>query len=217
MKVGDCELRWLGHSGFFIKSFKNIYIDPYNISDLCEEADLILITHSHQDHCSYDDLRKIVREGTVVVMTVDCQSKVARINIPLDMQIIESGEEIEIFGIKITAFPAYNKDKSFHNKENGWVGYVLRIGEDVFYHAGDTDFISEMEKLTGYNGLIAMLPVGGRFTMNAEEAAEAAKLIKPTLAIPMHYGTIVGDESDAREFVELCIENGIKAKILDKK
>ena len=90
----------------------------------------------------------------------------------------------------------------------------------VIYHAGDTDVIPEMQKLTGYKQqdkeFIALLPIGGRFTMSAEEAAEAAKIIKPTLAIPMHWGSLVGSEDDAKEFVELCEEENIKAVILEK-
>ena len=104
--------------------------------------------------------------------------------------------------------------------EEGWVGYLLRIGDVLIYHAGDTDLIPEMKNLTGYNQkgkqLIALLPVGGRFTMNAEEAFEAAKMIKPTIAIPMHWGAIAGARDDAEEFKELCGEKNIKVEILKK-
>jgi L-ascorbate metabolism protein UlaG (beta-lactamase superfamily) len=136
------------------------------------------------------------------------------------MEIIEEGSELEISGIKIIATASYNIDKPFHSKEEGGVGYILKIGELIIYHAGDTDLIPEMQKLTGHkhngNEFVALLPVGGRFTMGAEEAAEAAKLIKPTLAIPMHYGSIVGTLDDAKEFVELCKENNINSEILEK-
>ena len=116
--------------------------------------------------------------------------------------------------------PAYNVDKHFHPKDEGWVGYLIKINDVLIYHPGDSDVIPEMQKLTGYKQsgkeFVALLPVGGRFTMNAEEAAEAAKLIKPSLAIPMHYGSIVGSDEDAQEFKELCEENNIKVKILEK-
>ena len=220
MKIGDINLRWLGHAGFLIQNSKVIYIDPYNISDGLPKADLILITHSHHDHCSFEDLKKIVQEGTKIIMTADCQSKIARFDFPIKMVIIGPNEDILISGIKITALPSYNLDKDFHLMDEGWVGYLLRIGDVLIYHAGDTDLIPEMKNLTGYNQkgkqLVALLPVGGRFTMNAEEAFEAAKMIKPTIAIPMHWGAIIGARDDAEEFKELCEEKNIKVEILKK-
>ena len=220
MKINGIELKWLGHAGFLIKNQKIIYVDPYNIKEGVEKADIILITHSHYDHCSFPDLGKIVKEGTKIIITADCQSKITKFDVPIKMEIVEPGYELEIGNVRIFALPSYNIDKHFHPKEEGWVGYVIRIEDVVIYHAGDTDVIPEMQKLTGYKKagkeFVALLPVGGRFTMSAEEAAEAAKIIKPTLAIPMHWGTIIGSESDAREFVELCKEEEIRAEILEK-
>jgi len=220
MRINGIELKWLGHSGFLIKNEKTIYIDPYNIKDGLEKADIILITHSHYDHCSFADLDKIVKEGTRIITTPDCQSKIAKFKVPIKIELMEPEQELEFGDVKIYALPAYNKETHFHSKEEGWVGYVVKIENVVIYHAGDTDVIPEMQKLTGYKQqdkeFIALLPVGGRFTMSAEEAAEAAKMIKPTLAIPMHWGSIVGSEEDAKEFVQLCKEQGIRAEILEK-
>ncbi|MFA6974248.1 MAG: MBL fold metallo-hydrolase, partial [Parcubacteria group bacterium] len=115
---------------------------------------------------------------------------------------------------------AYNIDKPFHPKSELWLGFLIKINGLLLYHAGDSDVIPEMQKLTGYNHpekeFIALLPIGGRFTMSAEEAVEAAKIIKPSLAIPMHYGSIVGTEQDAIDFVQMCKEEGINAIILEK-
>ena len=220
MKIGKIDLKWLGHAGFLIKNSKVIYIDPYNIKESSEKADLIFITHSHYDHCSIEDINKIVKEGTKIIMPADCQSKITRFEVPIKMEIIEQGQELDLDGIRVTAVPAYNLDKHFHPKDGGWIGYLIKIDDVFIYHAGDTDFIPEMQRLTGYKQqgkeFIALLPVGGRFTMTAEEAAEAAKSIKPTLAIPMHYGSIVGTEEDAEEFKELCEENKVSVKILEK-
>jgi L-ascorbate metabolism protein UlaG (beta-lactamase superfamily) len=220
MRIGEVELKWLGHSGFFIKNSKKIYIDPYNIKEGMEKADIILITHSHYDHCSVADIGKIVQDGTKIIMTADCQSKIVRFNIPIKMEIVESGQELDIGDIKISVLPAYNLDKHFHPKNEGWVGYLLKINNILIYHAGDTDLIPEMQKLTGYKQVgkefVALLPIGGRFTMNAEEAAEAAKLIKPTIAIPMHYGSVAETNEDTHEFKELCEENNIRCEILEK-
>lgn len=220
MKISGVEIKWLGHSGFLIKNSKVIYVDPYNISENSEKADLILITHSHYDHCSFLDINKIIKEGTRIVVPADCQSKIARFDIPIKIEVIEPLQEKEFGDVKIFAFPSYNIDKHFHPKEELWVGYLIKLKDVIIYHAGDTDFIPEMQKLTGYKqvdkSFIALLPVGGRFTMNPEEAAEAAKMIKPSLAIPMHYGSVVGSEEDAKEFCELCEEFKIKSKILKK-
>ncbi len=220
MDIGEVQINWLGHSGFLIKNHKVIYIDPYNIQENQAKADFILITHSHYDHCSIADIKKILKPGTKVLLTVDSQSKMTRFDLPLDIQIVHPNQEL-IFGeIRISTVPAYNLDNPAHPKEEDWVGYVIRINDTFIYHAGDTDLIPEMQKLTGYNQpgkkFIALLPIGGRFTMNAEEAAEAAKLIKPFLAIPMHYGSVIGENKDAQEFVKLCQELGVNSKILEK-
>ncbi len=236
MKIGDVEIQWLGHSGFLIRNFtpqvypdkssakistegKVIYIDPYNIKEK-EKADLILITHSHYDHCSVADMEKIIKEGTKIIIPADCQSKITRFDVPIDIQVVEPGDEFDFGDVKISVLAAYNIDKPFHPKEEGWMGYLIKINDVLIYHAGDTDVIPEMQKLTGYHQadrkIVALLPVGGRFTMSAEEAAEAASLIKPWLAVPMHYGGVVGAIDDAEEFLRLCEEKGINAKILEK-
>lgn len=220
MKINGIELKWLGHSGFQIKNNKVIYIDPYNINDGLEKADVIFITHSHYDHCSFADLDKIIQEGTRIIAPPACQSTIAKFKIPLKIELVEPGQEFELGDLKISTLPSYNIDKHFHQQAEGWVGYVIKIGDIIIYHSGDTDLIPEMQKLTGYKQqgkeFVALLPVGGRFTMSAEEAAEAASIIKPTLAIPMHWGTLVGTEEDAKEFVELCKEAEIRAEILEK-
>jgi len=223
MEIDGFEIKWLGHSGFFIKNNENsrvIYIDPYNIKEESEKADFILISHGHYDHCSYSDLNKIVKEGTKIFITADCQSKITRFTHPIKMEIVEPNQEFSFNDLKISTIPAYNIDKHFHPKEEHWVGYIIRIRNTTLYFAGDTDIIPEMTNLTGYNqpnkNFVALLPVGGRFTMTAEEAFEAAKIIKPTLAIPIHWGSVVGTEDDAKEFVNLCKEEGINAEILEK-
>ena len=221
MKIDGIELRWLGHAGFLIKNSSSIYIDPYNISEGSEKADYILITHSHHDHCSFADISKIAKDGTKIICTADCQSTINKLkDVKIKMDISEPNREFDFGNLKISAIPAYNADKSFHPKDESWVGYIVKINGVIIYHAGDTDNIEEMQKLTGYNQadkkFVALLPVGGKYTMNSEEASEAAKTIKPFLAIPMHYGTIVGTKEDAEDFAKQCKENNIKAEILEK-
>lgn len=219
MKIGKAELKYLGHSGFLIENGKIIYIDPYNLSDNLPKADIILATHGHSDHCSIADMQKICKNGTIVVVSPDCQSKITKLE-NVNMQIMELGDEISLESIKIQTFPAYNLEKDFHPKSEAMFGYIIKFENVIIYHAGDTDKIPEMEKLTGYgkqgNEFIALLPVGGNYTMNAEEAAAAASIIKPSLAIPMHYGVVAGTEKDADDFVKFCKERGIAAEKLGK-
>ena len=222
MKIpkSNIELKWLGHAGFLIKSSKIIYIDPYNIKENSEKADIVLITHSHYDHCSFADINRIVKNETRIIATADCRNKITRLNVPIKIDVIEPNHSLDLGDIKISTLPAYNIDKSFHPKEEGWVGYLIEIDNVIIYHSGDTDIIPEMQNLTEYRQsikeIIALLPVGGKFTMSADEAFNATKIIKPKLAIPMHYGTIIGSEADALKFKELCIKEGINVEILTK-
>jgi len=221
MEIEGVRVEFLGHDGFLIENGKRIFIDPYNISAKAAEkkADLILITHSHYDHCSIADIEKLADKGTVVLCTADSQSKILKIE-GVEMHVVEPGSGLELDDIKIEAVPAYNKNKEYHPKSEGWVGYVVKIGNVVVYHAGDTDFISEMQKLSGYgkhgNQFIALLPVSGKYVMDVEQAAEAASVISPTIAVPMHYGSVIGTIEDAERFVKLCEEKSIKAHILEK-
>lgn len=220
MEIGNIKLLYLGHSGFLINNEIKIAIDPYNISDNMEKADLILITHSHYDHCSIKDIQKLSKKGTIIVVPADCQSKITRVE-NVEMQIIEIGDELEFSGVKVSAVPAYNIDKDFHPKSEGWLGYLVKMHNIIIYHAGDSDKIPDMSKLSGYgkegNKFVALLPVSGTFTMTAEEAAEVASLLSPDVAIPMHYGAgVAGTIEDAERFVKLCTETGLKAEILAK-
>jgi len=219
MRVGKVEVAFLGHSGFMISNGMRVVIDPYNVSDKVDKADLVLVTHSHYDHCSIKDLEKVCKSGTIVVMPADCQSKVNKIR-GIEMQVVESGDKVEVGGVKIEAVPAYNLNKDYHPKSEGWLGYVVKMENVIVYHAGDTDKIPEMQKLTGYgkhgNEFVVLLPVSGKFVMNSEQAADVASLLSPHLAIPMHYGAgVAGTEEDARHFAELCEEKNIKTEVLE--
>jgi L-ascorbate metabolism protein UlaG (beta-lactamase superfamily) len=224
MYIENIEIKWLGHAGFLIKNNINpdkiqiIYIDPYNIKETSEKADLIFITHDHYDHCSIADINKIIKEGTKIVVPADSQNKITRFDVPIKIEVAVPEKEFVFGDLKVSTLPAYNIDKPFHSQKEEWMGYLLKMNGLLIYHAGDSDVIPEMQKLTGYGDkkLIALLPVGGRFTMTPEEAVQAARIIKPFLAVPMHYGSIVGTEENAKEFIELCKEAGINAEIFGK-
>ena len=213
MQVGNVEIKWLGHGGFIVKDILDnrvIYIDPYQIGD-CEPADAILITHSHYDHCSIEDIKKLSTPRTVILAPADCQSKFQGKLDFRDCVIMTPGKSITMGNIGVEAVPAYNTNKKFHLKENEWVGYVLDINSKRIYHCGDTDAIPEMKKLNKID--VAMMPVSGTYVMTAEEAAEALKGFEPKLAIPMHYGAIVGDKADAERFKQL---SPVPVEILEK-
>lgn len=220
MEIGKVKIDFLGHSGFLISNGKRIIIDPYQTPEGIGKADIILVTHSHYDHCSVADIEKVAGEDSVVICTPSCQSKVMKVQ-NIRVEVVEAGDKIDLRDIKIEVVPAYNKKREFHPKSEGWVGFLIKMQKVIIYHAGDTDFINEMQKLSGYgkhgNNFVALLPVSGKTVMNAVEAAEAASLLSPDLAIPMHYGLgVVGTKEDAVKFVELCKERGIKAEILEK-
>ncbi|HHH81205.1 MAG TPA: MBL fold metallo-hydrolase [candidate division Zixibacteria bacterium] len=188
------EITWLGHAGFMLEGVKRVYIDPYQIKTGLPPADIVLVTHSHFDHFSQNDIKRILGDSTVIVAPSDCKMSG-------NVQNVKPGDTIEIGGVRIEAVPAYNIGKRFHPKESGWVGYVVEMDGVRVYHAGDTDLIPEMKSI---NADVALLPIGGTYTMNVSEAIEAAKTIKPKLAIPMHFGSIVGSTSDAINFCRKC-------------
>ncbi len=190
------ELTWFQHSSFLWNhKGKKIYFDPWGLPERPEIADIILITHDHYDHLSEGDIRKIDSPKTVIVAPVDCRGK-------LDGNIVflRPGENTTINGVKIAAIPAYTVKTSHHLKEKGWIGYLVEVDGEKVYHAGDTDFIPEMSSIKTD---VALLPVGGTSTMNWEEAAQAAKAIGPrVVAVPMHFGAVVGSLWDAKKFAE---------------
>jgi L-ascorbate metabolism protein UlaG (beta-lactamase superfamily) len=193
------DIHWLGHDTFKVAGEKVIYTDPFKIRKN-DKADIILITHEHYDHCSPEDVKRLQGPETVIVATADCAQKLSG-----NIKIVKVGDTINVAGIEIEAVPSYNTNKKFHTKDRGWVGYIFTVKGLRIYIAGDTDHIPEMKT---FRADIALLPVSGTYVMTAEEAIQAALDIKPKVAIPMHYGSIVGSKSDANKFAD-----GLKGKI----
>lgn len=216
MRIRGTEITTSGHASFLIEKYSTIYIDPYRLKENPKKADIILITHSHHDHCSLRDLKKIVKENTIIIATPDSQSRLLNFDFPIHLELIEPGEEITIKNTKILAIPAYNINKSFHKKEHNFVGYLIKTKDLLIYHAGDTDAIPEMQKLTGYKSkdkfFITLLPIGGKHTMSAKEAVSVNKMLKPNLAIPMHH---LENNEAIEEFKDLCEAENINYKILE--
>ena len=190
------KIHWLGHDCFRIDSENIIYFDPFELRQGAVPADIILVTHEHFDHCSPKDVARIQKKGTVIVTTADCATKLSG-----EIKTVKPGDTITIKGVIIEAVPAYNTNKKFHLKETGWVGYIITVDGTRIYHAGDTDFIPEMKT---FKVDMALLPVSGTYVMTAEEAVKAVETIRPQMAIPMHYGSIVGSDKDAATFKQKC-------------
>jgi L-ascorbate metabolism protein UlaG (beta-lactamase superfamily) len=188
------NIYWLGHDSFRLKGEKIVYIDPWKLAPGAEKADVILVTHEHYDHFSKEDISRISKPDTVVVGPPSVAKQLGPKAI-----IAKPGEQLTAAGIPIQVVPAYNPNKRFHPKSAGHVGYIVTLNGQRIYHAGDTDLIPEMAHIKAD---IALLPVGGTYVMTAAEAAQAADLIKPALAIPMHYGDpdVAGTRADAEEF-----------------
>ena len=207
------NIELLCHSSIKIKEEKVIYIDPFKIDKNYNDADIIFITHDHYDHYSEEDIEKIRKEDTIIIVPKAMFEKV--LNNSFDKEdIIEviPNRKYEVEKIRFKTVLAYNINKQFHPKENAWVGYVIELNGIKYYIAGDTDITEENKKVECD---IALVPVGGTYTMNFKEAAELVNEIKPKIAVPTHYGSVVGKKEDAINFINL-LNVEIEGKILMK-
>ena len=203
-EYNNIGITWTGHAGFkIIYENKKVYIDPYKLSKKHEhvsDADIVLVTHNHFDHISIEDLKHIINEKSVIVSAHECLSQLKALNVK-ELIGIEPRDSVKVEDLKIETVPAYNVDKELHQKNDKKIGLIVEFGNDRLYHIGDSDVIPEMK---GTNSTIALVPVSGTYVMTAEEASKAInELISPKIAIPMHYGTIVGNKKDAIRFSEL--------------
>lgn len=179
---------------------KIIYIDPYKIKDALHDADYVFCTHSHYDHFSVEDIKKVIKNSTKLI-TVESSKKDA-INLVggENVLIVKPNENYKIDELEFSTTYAYNVDKQFHPKSNGWVGFIIKLDEERYFIAGDTDNIKELQNIsTDY----AFLPVGGTFTMDYEEAAELANNINAKVVVPTHYGSVAGNKTDGQSFKKL--------------
>jgi L-ascorbate metabolism protein UlaG (beta-lactamase superfamily) len=189
------KIKWLGHASIRIDAQKIIYIDPWKIKG-GPKADLILISHTHHDHLSPADVRKIQKEDTVIIAAGDAAAQLSG-----NVRALKPGDKVTVQGVTVEAVPAYNIDKPYHPKANQWIGFILTVEGKTIYYGGDTDFIPEMEEIKAD---IWILPVGGTYTMTAKEAAAVINTIRPEAAIPIHCGDFVGTLEDAATFKQLC-------------
>ena len=204
----------LYHSSIRINKEKTIYIDPFKIDRNYNDADIVFITHDHYDHYSEEEIDKVINENTTIIIPEELLTKLLRKGINKNAIItVEPNKNYMVQGIKFETISAYNTNKTFHPKENGWVGYIIIINGIRYYIAGDTDITEENKQVKCD---VAFVPVGGTYTMDFKEAASLINEIKPKIAIPIHYGSIVGTEQDAIDFIRL-LHPEIKGIILMKK
>lgn len=203
----------LCHNSIKISKEKIIYIDPFKIQKEYKDADIIMITHSHYDHFSEEDINKVKKENTQICITKDLEERTINLGFKKEnIFVVEPNMKYKINELEFETIPSYNISKQFHPKENLWVGYIIKINNVRYYIAGDTDITEENKKVKCD---VAFLPVGGTYTMDSKEAAELANIIKPKVAVPVHYGSIVGTKDDAENF-EKMLNKSVKCEILIK-
>ncbi|WP_462272701.1 MBL fold metallo-hydrolase [Methanohalophilus sp.] len=210
--IGKVHIDWLGHAGFRLRGDNLVvYIDPYDVGGYIsyeDQADVLLITHEHFDHCSPQDIQKVRKSTATTLIPTNCSLQFRG-----DARRIEAGDvlrdELAIKGLNIEIVAAYNINKSFHPPGEG-VGYVVELEGLRIYHAGDTDLIDEMASIEAD---VVLLPIGGNYTMDEKQAAEAVSCIGPAYVIPMHYGSVEGTDADVDLFKTL-VEKRSKAKVI---
>lgn len=188
---------------------KKIYVDPLQIKENYNDADIIFITHDHYDHFSKEDISKVIKDDTIVVAPKCMEELVSSFK---RLKLVDFGN-YEVLGISFMTVPAYNLNKKFHPKEKNYVGYVLNLNNVLYYISGDTDNIPEIRNI---NCDVAFLPIGGTFTMDYKEAFELVKEINPKIVVPVHYGSIVGEKEDGINFKELVDTTKIICSLLIK-
>ena len=199
-------LKWFKHASFGVEDSqgqKYFFIDPFDLKgNNYIKADYVFITHIHYDHCSEKDFKKIAKRDAIVVAPKACLDK---LKIKNENRIeVKPFEKKEINGLNFSTIPAYNVNPErlkWHPRSNNWVGYIIELGEGTFYHAGDTDFIPEMKELKNID--LALLPMGGTYTMNTQDAVNAANVINARLTAPIHYKTLLKEKSEDAE-KEFC-------------
>lgn len=192
------------HSSIRAEGRRVLWFDPFQLKNAPHDADIICITHDHYDHFSPEDIEKAAKRDTVFVVPRSLAEKVP------NGKVLCAGDSLAIQGVTITAVAAYNEGKPFHPRDNGWLGYCVTMNAETLYVCGDTDATPEAKAVKCD---VLALPVGGTYTMDARQAAELAKAIDPKLALPTHYGSIVGSKKDAKRFCEL-VEDTIKVELL---
>lgn len=200
-------------SSIKIMGDKVVYFDPYKIEENMNDADYVFITHNHYDHYEVESIKKVMNDKTKIVIPDSMAGEVLGILPASNIVGVVPNEYYEIDGLKIETVSSYNTEASFHPKNKEWVGYIILINDERIYVAGDTNMVDENKNVSCD---IALVPIGGTYTMDYKEAAEFINIIKPKYVVPTHYGSIVGDKSDFNKFLDLLDKDIICVNLLDK-
>ena len=204
------NLEVLCHSSIRITGSKTIYIDPFRIKKDYKDADYIFCTHSHYDHFSKEDIEKLLKADTIIITVQDAREDAIVLVKEDKVLVVEPDKDYNINGLNFKTTYSYNINKNFHPKENEWVGYIIDLDNVKYYIAGDTDNIPEIQDV---HCDVALLPVGGTYTMTVEESAQLANSIDAKFVIPTHYGEIVGEKADGEKFAKLVKNKEVIVKI----
>ena len=185
---------------------KVLYFDPFKIENEGHDADIIFITHSHYDHMDIDSINKVKKDSTIIVAPKSIEKEISVVG---DVKFIylEPNEELELDGLKIKTVPSYNNLKPFHPKSNNWLGYIVSYNDISYYVAGDTDKTKDNESVKCD---VALIPIGGHYTMDVKEATELVKIINPKIVIPTHYGSIIGSLEDGKKLKDYLVDTNIE-------
>lgn len=201
-------------SSIRIEGSKILYFDPYLVSTAAHDADLIFITHEHYDHFEPESIARLKKQETLLVAPESMKKKtLSESGIAAENCLFyQPGETHEAGGVVIETVPAYNKLKPFHPKGKKWQGYVVTLDDTRYYVSGDTDVNEDIRKVRCD---VAMVPIGGFYTMDWEQAAEYIAQLKPEAVIPTHYGSIVGKKTDGQEFQRMLegLDSGIRVEL----
>ncbi|MFR5856391.1 MAG: MBL fold metallo-hydrolase [Bacilli bacterium] len=206
------NVKFVKHSCIKICDNLVIYFDPFKIDKFYNDADIIFITHNHYDHYSEEDIKKVMKDDSFIVIPYDLEESVLNLGFKINNVImVKPNKQYEVLNITFNTIPAYNTNKNFHLRSYDWIGYIININNFTYYIAGDTDKTPENSSVLCD---VAFVPIGGTYTMNYLEAAELINEIKPKMVVPIHYGVIVGSREDAIKFKNL-INKDIICKIYD--
>lgn len=201
-------LRLITHSCVRLESSGGfvIYLDPYDLPSAPHDADAVLVTHDHFDHFSHEDIAKVAkaakaeRSSTELVVPTSLAERAAELGMRKVVTCAPGGSVELAPGVTAQAMRAYNIGKDFHPRANNWLGYVVTLDGVRYFHMGDTDQNPDNEQVSCD---VLLIPVGGTYTMTAEEAVPCALSIRPKVAVPMHYGTVAGSPEDGARFAKL--------------
>ena len=200
----------LCHSSIRIQTDKEIiYFDPFRVKGEPNDASLIFITHPHYDHFSIEDIKKVDNGNTLYVMPLSMKKEAVNLPFKRRIMFVEPSQNYQINTTVFSTIVAYNVNKPFHKREYGWVGYILSLEGKKYYVMGDTDDTIEAENVRAD---VVFAPIGGTYTMDGDDAAACVNKIHPSVAVPIHYGSIVGDKKEASRFASL-LDAGIASDI----